>query len=293
MSKLKLIIKYGKFIDLPNLVPSVNLSIKTPTPNMRGVVNYHAVDNVKTYMMRIDAEMNEVLPKIDKTEVTLHDPRVGEELKFSKCGLEYAFYPTSVQKFDDTLDDRTKDIYERELADLLKSKLENVSEVFVFDYLVRSNKSETRGPARHVHVDYTASSAEKRMRDMLGNQRAWEWFKDDGHFGIINVWRPLDHPVERDPLGFIDPSTVGPDDSHILKIDHTGRVGVILGVENRERHKWLVIDKMNPDMVWIFCQFDSRGLQGVPHSAVEVVGTDEKARPRRSIECRVLVRYKK
>ena len=152
---------------------------------------------------------------------------------------------------------------------------------------------ETRRPARHVHVDYTASSAEKRMRDMLGSQRAEEWLKDDGHFGIVNVWRPLDHTVERDPLGFIDPSTVRPDDSHILKIGRTDRVGVILGVENRDRHKWLVIDKMNPDMVWIFCQFDSRGLQGVPHSAVEVVGTDEKARPRRSIECRILVRYAK
>ena len=126
---------------------------------------------------------------------------------------------------------------------------------------------------------------------MLGDERAEEWLKDGGHFGIVNVWRPLDHPVEKDPLGFIDPCTTNEDDWHVLKIGRTDRVSVILGVEQREKHKWLVLDKMDLDMVWIFNQFDSKGLKGVPHSAVEVVGTDEGARIRRSIECRVLVRY--
>ena len=258
---------------------------------MRGVVNYHAVNEENDYFMSVDPKNNEVLPKVDTTEVTLCDPRDGGNLKFSDCGLEYATYPTKVAQFGDFLENSEKDIYFEEIEKLLRSKLENVSEVFVFDYTIRSNKMENRKPARHVHVDYTNSSAEKRMRDMLGDERADEWLKDEGHFGIINVWRPLDHPVEKDPLGFIDPSTVTSDDWHVMKIGRTNRVGVILGVEHREKHKWLVLDKMDPDMVWIFCQHDSKGLRGVPHSAVEVVGTDEGARTRRSIECRVLVRY--
>jgi len=258
---------------------------------MRGVVNYHAVDDEEDYIMCIDHKNNEMLPDIDTTEVTLTDPRDGHSLKFSECGLEFATYPTKLTKFGDFLENPDIETYSKELEILLKNKLENVAEVFVFDHLIRSNKMENRKPARHVHVDYTDSSAEKRMRDMLGDERAEEWLKDGGHFGIVNVWRPLDHPVEKDPLGFIDPSTVSSDDWHVLRIGRTNRVGVILGVEQREKHKWLVLDKMDPDMVWIFCQHDSKGLRGVPHSAVEVVGTAEGARTRRSIECRVLVRY--
>jgi len=266
---------------------------KIASSAMRGVVNYHAVDEEEDYIMVIDEENYEILPEMDKTEVDVSDPRDGVDLKFSECGLEFTNYPTNVTNFGDFLETPDIQIYSEELEALLKSKMENISEVFVFDHLIRSNKIETRRPARHVHVDYTPPSAEKRLIDMLGRDRAKEWLKDEGHFGIVNVWRPLDHPVERDPLGFIDPSTVTSDDSHIVRIGHVGRVGMILGVEHRERHRWLVLDKMDPDMVWIFNQFDSKGLRGVPHSAVEVVGTDEGARPRRSIECRVLVRYKK
>ena len=258
---------------------------------MKGVVNYHAVNEKEDYFMSVDQDNNEVLPEIDTTEVTLYDPRDGDELKFSKCGLEYATYPSNLTQFGDFLEVNEKGIYSKEIEKLLKSKLEDVSEVFIFDYTIRSNKAENRKPARHVHVDYTSPSAEKRMRDMLGNERAEEWLKDDGHYGIVNVWRPIDYPVEKDPLGFINPSTLTQEDWHVLRIGRTNRVGVILGVEHREKHKWLVLDKMDPGMVWIFNQFDSKGLKGVPHSAVEVVGTDEGARIRRSIECRVLVRY--
>ena len=31
-----------------------------------------------------------------------------------------------------------------------------------------------------------------------------------GHWGIVNIWRPMDYPVEKTPLAFIDPTTVQP-----------------------------------------------------------------------------------
>jgi len=255
-------------------------------------VNYHAFDeDEENYIMYIDKDRNEVLPKIDRMEVNLFDPRDGEPLKFSQCGLEFATYPTKIKQFGDGLNDSEKKVYADELEALLKSKIDNIEEVFVFDYTIRDVKLETRKPARHVHVDYTAGSAEKRMRDMLGNKRAESWLKDGGNFGIVNVWRPLDYPVEKDPLGFIDPKTSNLEDTHVLRIGNEGRVGIILGVEKREQHKWLVLDKMDPDMVWIFNQFDSRGMMGVGHSAVNLMETDTTARKRRSIECRILVRY--
>ena len=259
---------------------------------MRGVVNYHAVDEDDVeYIMCIDEQNNEMLPDVDTVEVSLSDPREGEELKFSKCGLEFTTFPSKVTEFGDCLESPDKEVYTQEVEKLLMTKLKNVAEVFVFDHLIRSNKMVNRKPARHVHVDYTEQSAEKRMRDMIGNRRAEEWMKNEGHYGIVNVWRPLDYPVEKDPLGFIDPASVTPEDWHVLRIGHVGRVGVIYGVEHREKHRWLVLDKMDPSMVWIFNQFDSKGLPGVPHSAVSLVGADQHARVRRSIECRILVRY--
>merc|ERR1719376_81382 len=258
---------------------------------MKGVVNYHAVNEKDDYFMSVDNENNEILPEVDTMEVTLHDPRNGVELIFSKCGLEYSNYPSKVRKYGDFLEENDKQVYFQEIENLLKMKLENVAEVFVFDYTIRSNKMVNRKPARHVHVDYTKNSAEKRMRDMIGEERAEEWMTDGGHYGIVNVWRPIDYPVERDPLGFLDPATNNCDDWHVLKIGRTNRVGVIYGVEYRDKHRWLILDKMDPDMVWIINQFDSKGLQAVPHSAVSLVGADQHARVRRSIECRVLVRY--
>merc|ERR1712179_693842 len=230
-----------------------------------------AVNEKNDYFMSVDNENNEILPEVDTTEVTLHDPRTGVELIFSKCGLEYSTYPSKVKNFGDLLEENEKQLYFQEIENLLETKLENVAEVFV--------------------LDYTMNSAEKRMRDMIGDEKAEEWMKGDGHFGIVNVWRPIDYPVEKDPLGFIDPATTTAEDWHVLKIGRTNRVGVIYGVEHREQHRWLVLDKMDPDMVWIFNQFDSKGLQTVPHSAVCLVGADQHARVRRSIECRVLVRY--
>jgi len=258
---------------------------------MRGVVNYHAVNAEGDYFMSVDHENNESLPEVDTTEVALHDPRDGTELMFSKCGLEYATYPSKVQEYGDFLEEKDKEVYFEEIEKLLRSKVDNIAEVFVFDYTIRSNKMVNRKPARHVHVDYTPPSAEKRMKDMIGEERPEEWMSGEGHYGIVNVWRPIDYPVEKDPLGFIDPATSATEDWHVLKIGRTNRVGVIFGVEHREKHRWLVLNKMDPDMVWIFNQFDSKGLQAVPHSAVNLVGADKHARVRRSIECRVLVRY--
>ena len=264
--------------------------------NMKGLVNYHIEEDEENYKIIIDADgikgNNITKYSLEEKEIELHDPRDGRaELKFSKCGLQFVTYPTAVEKFEAVIDQSTKEVYEQELAELLKSNLENVEEVVVFDHTIRSDFSSSRPPVYHVHGDYTATSAAQRARDALGN-RAEEWLGDGVHFGIVNVWRPIEYPVERSPLGFVDPSTVSPEDWHTISLIYPDRVGMAPGVVFREAHRWLVLDKMDPSMVWIFGQYDSHGLSSVPHSAVEIVGTQEDARPRKSIESRTLVRYR-
>ena len=41
-----------------------------------------------------------------------------------------------------------------------------------------------------------------------GEEVAEEWLKDDGHVGILNVWRPTVRAVEKSPLGFLDVNSV-------------------------------------------------------------------------------------
>ena len=87
-------------------------------------------------------------------KIDLVDPRdVGMELKFSKCGLQFARYPSTVDKWDTVPDSNSKEVYEQEIVKLLKAELENVEEVLVFDHTVRSEISDNRPPVYHVHGD--------------------------------------------------------------------------------------------------------------------------------------------
>ena len=105
------------------------------------------------------------------------------------------------------------------------------------------------------------------------------------------MWRPLDHPVERSPLAHVDVSTVRPEDWKKVKILYGDRVGRIQGLAYSPRYRWYWIERMTPDQVWIFCQFDNKRRLCVPHSAVDMVGQRQDAKPRKSIESRCMIRY--
>ena len=77
------------------------------------------------------------------------------EFKFSKCGLQFARYPSTVDKWDTVPDSISKEVYEQEIVKLLKAELENVEEVLVFDHTVRSEISDSRPPVYHVLQENT------------------------------------------------------------------------------------------------------------------------------------------
>ena len=62
-------------------------------------------------------------------------------------------------------------------------------------------------PAYHVHGDFDGEAALKRIQTLLGEVKAAEWLDNDGHVGILNVWRPI-NVVEKSPLGFLDIASV-------------------------------------------------------------------------------------
>lgn len=259
---------------------------------MKGRVNYYIDEDEENYRV-IRGDVDKYNFTLKKTEVNLTDP-VAENipLNFTEKGVTYAEHETKVE-FGDVLTPEQRSQYEEELNTLLRSKLNNVAEVQVFDHNLRSEwtNASRNSPAYHVHSDFEYEAAVKRAKSLLGDERSAEWFANDGHVAIINVWRPTIRPVERSPLGFMDIDSVDKKDIVQVKLDYQTRVGVMQGFKGNDQHTWYWIEKMRPDQVWIFCQFDSRSRISVPHSALEIVDTPADARSRTSIESRCLVRF--
>ena len=252
-------------------------------------LNYHIAGEANPQIV-IDADGipgNRIDPELDRRTVELHDVRAQEKCPtFRYSGFEFARSLTEVSSFGKEDFDRTA--YDRELISLIR-KTTGASEVEIFDHTIRTDGDGTRRPARHVHGDYNAESARMRLYDILGSELASEW--EQGKFGLVNVWRPLYHPVERAPLAFAVPESVAASDWTDIDIVYPDRVGQISGLKHNPGHRWVFLPDMTPDDVVVFNVFDSAGLPAVAHSAADLVVLPGNARVRKSIESRSLVRF--
>ncbi len=123
----------------------------------------------------------------------------------------------------------------------------------------------------------------------MGAEAAAEWAR--GHYAFVNVWRPVDHPINSAPLGFVRPSSVEPSDWILLDLIYPDRNGQIMGLVGNPRHEWIYQSKMTPDEVAIFNIYDNRGAPSIAHSALDMVEDSNVNTIRKSIESRTLVRY--
>ena len=91
-------------------------------------------------------------------------------------------------------------------------KTSGAKRVLVFDHTLRSADSAMReakqisGPVRNAHNDYTEWSGPQRVRDLLPDE-AEELLKH--RFAVIQTWRPIRHPVKREPLAIADARSIG------------------------------------------------------------------------------------
>ncbi|KAI0373732.1 hypothetical protein BV20DRAFT_962307 [Pilatotrama ljubarskyi] len=138
----------------------------------------------------------------------VHDAR-GREDEFSldTNGFQYVEWP-SVERdsaFED--EERIKEKYYPEVEKILK-KVAGAKRVFIFNHTIRRQPEENdipgpqnRGPIERVHVDQTYQASADRVKrhfpeeaDRLSKSRV----------RIINVWRPIHHPVAHKPLAVCD-----------------------------------------------------------------------------------------
>lgn len=230
-------------------------------------------------------------PEYANIVIELHDAsQAANTPNFSESGLQFCNYPTQVSNFDKTQlnDEHFRQAYDSEIRHLIMQVCA-AKDAFVFDHTIRDDRSTTRSPAKHVHCDYSEHSARTRLYDFLDEATAKDWAADG--YAIVNVWRPIGYPVEQSPLCFIDSQTVTKDDWVAVDLIYPDRQGQVMGMTHNPAHQWLYLPQMTPDEVAIFSVADSTGKPIIAHSAVDLIHTPENARPRRSIETRVLLRH--
>lgn len=253
------------------------------------MVNYH-INTLERQAYHIDAggTVGKIIsPEHAATAVTLHDVRDDTSVSFERDSVGFFNVPSGVHSFDASRKWQTQ--YENELTTLLIREI-GAKEVIVFDHTVRADDPDaTRKPARNVHSDYSPEGAQQRLIDILGEDKAIKW--SGGHYGFINVWRPVENPINSAPLGFVRPSSVPDRDWLLIDLIYPDRRGHIMGLVANPDHEWIYQSKMSPDEVAAFNIYDNRGKPSVAHSALDMIEDPTINTPRKSIESRTLVRY--
>ena len=222
-------------------------------------------------------------------DVQMNDIR-GHESEFQldvDAFQTFTNVPSEEKDFAD--DEHIKQTYYPEVEKLLLDNVPGAHKVVLFDHTIRrAAPNASRTPVTRTHVDQTARSTELRVR-LHSPDDADELLK--GRYRIINVWRPLNGPVQSFPLAFASASTV--DDNDLIGVEHRypTRNGETAAVRFNPNQKFYYWSGMTNDERLLLKCFDSQDGVGqrVTHTAFVDPRTPEGAPGRESIEVRALV----
>lgn len=234
-------------------------------------------------------------------DVELHEVRImtmrgiADKLSLDREGFRLLHHSTAVTNFYD--DAAIKRTYYPEIEALVRREL-GASRVVIFDVTRRSdeqagahNADGLRGPATRVHVDYTIKSGPQRAQDVLGMADAGRLASAGIRIVEVNVWRPIQGPVERSPLALADASSVRADELVATDQIFPDRTGEIYHLLYGPRQRWYYAPKMTPDEVILIKGWDSvedGRARFTPHGSFTLPDTRADAPPRESIEVRTL-----
>lgn len=256
---------------------------------MSAKVNYH-VKKPFTQAFEFDVDGidgNLVSPELSTISVQVHDVRENQtKTEFTQHGITFLEdlppVPYPFRQHDEQ-------VYDLAIADLLRTHI-NAKDAIVFDHTIRIDGDDaSRRPARNVHNDYSKEGIEKRLIELIGEERAAQFHA--GHFGFVNVWRPIENTIMSSPLGFICPDSMNIEDWMTIDLIYPDRKGEILGVIANPKHQWFYKSKMGIDEAIVFNIYDNKGIPFLAHSALDMKEKGAKHTTRKSIESRILVLY--
>lgn len=224
-------------------------------------------------------------------DILVHDarPRLeAGELSLDRNGFTLTSHETAIQDFRD--DGEVQRVYHREMEALL-CRVTGAHRAFARSHLVRTEKpiDFNDGYARFVHCDYNMKRLKEMSETVLEDhgvepQKNWiyVWY---------NTWQPFDHPVENNPLAFIDWESLPLDD--VIDYYYTGRNNdsLVAAPVYSDSHKWCYFPEMTTKEVIVLKQMDGRaGDRSIycPHTSFDYMDGDVGSLPRRSIETRLL-----
>jgi hypothetical protein len=229
--------------------------------------------------------------EFDSHRVTIHDGRsLSSNLSLDREGFAFVAQASTVRDFFNQ--DEIYRTYYPEAEQLVKA---------VFDHNLRNAERARQGvegvkePVKRVHNDFTAKSGYRRSQDeliRLGIDNADALLRQ--RFSIINVWRPIAHPVEESPLAVCSASSIAPVDWVASDLIYRDRVGETYLTTYNPSHQWFYFPQMQPDEVLLIKCFDTS--ETIParftaHTAFDDPTSPPNAKSRASIELRLLVFY--
>lgn len=216
---------------------------------------------------------------------------LAERFEFEREGFRFVRSPTAVRDFDDEAEIRR--VYYPECEALIK-EVSGAKRVVVFDHTLRTASGEEREARQirdivsRVHNDYTEWSGPQRVRDIMGAE-AEKLLA--GRFAVIQVWRPINHPVESHPLAICDAQTVRPETLVVNERHYQDRVGQTYAITFDPGQRWYWFPRMRPDEALVFKVYESLRdgrARWTAHTAFADPAAPPHARPRESIEIRTL-----
>lgn len=230
--------------------------------------------------------------KYQEYKMPVFDGRaIAGHLSLEREGFILVKHETRVKDFFDEAEVRS--VYYRETERLVK-QLSGARRVLVFDHTLRSADSAVRdakqisGPVRNAHNDYTEWSGPQRVRDLLPDE-AEELLKR--RFAVIQTWRPIRKPVEREPLAIADARSIGTNELVPSSRVYPDRVGEVYHCTFNPAHRWYYFPKMQRNEAMVFKCFDSMKdgrARWTAHCSFDDPTSPPDAPPRESIEMRTL-----
>jgi hypothetical protein len=231
----------------------------------------------------------------DPHQVVIHNGRrEAQDFTLDRNGFHFVRHDTKVADFFDEAEIRAT--YYPEMEALVKAQ-SGASRVVVFDHTLRTADDEAREArkirevVRRVHNDYTEWSGPQRLRDILP-QEADALLRR--RFAIVQVWRPIRHPVETFPLGICDARSLAGADLVVSERRYPGRIGQTYAITHNPEHRWYWFPRMRRDEALVFKVYDSRSdgvARWTAHTAFDDPTSPPGARPRESIEIRTLALF--
>jgi hypothetical protein len=216
---------------------------------------------------------------------------LAARFEFEREGFRFVGDKSRVRNFYD--EDEIRHVYYPECEALIQ-KVSGAKRVVVFDHTLRTASDEQRENQKirdivsRVHNDYTEWSGPQRVRDIMGDE-AEALLK--GRFAIIQVWRPINHPVESHPLAICDAQTVRPESLVVNERHYQDRVGQTYAITYDPEQRWYWFPRMRPDEALVFKVYESlrdSRARWTAHTAFADPHMPSHARPRESIEIRTL-----